>query len=75
MPSIARLLLILGILLIVAAGLVYLAARLGIQIGRLPGDFRIELGNFTCLIALGTSILLSVILTVVLTVIVRFLNK
>jgi len=75
MPSLARILLILGILLIVAAGLVYLAARLGIQFGRLPGDFRIERGNFTCLIALGTSILLSVILTVVLNIIVRFLNK
>lgn len=75
MLSLARILLILGILLIVVAGLVYLAARLGIQFGRLPGDFRIERGNFTCLIALGTSILLSVILTVVLNIIVRFLNK
>ena len=75
MPSLARILLILGILLIVAAGLVYLAARLGIQLGRLPGDIRIERGNFTCLIALGTSILLSVILTVVLNIIIRFLNK
>ena len=75
MLSIARLLVILGIILLVAGGLIYLAARLGISFGRLPGDIRIERGNLTCLIALGTSILLSVILTVVLNVIVRFLNK
>jgi hypothetical protein len=75
MLSIARLLVILGVILIVAGGLIYLVARLGLPLGRLPGDIRIERGNFTCLIALGTSILLSVILTVVLNIIVRFLNK
>jgi hypothetical protein len=75
MLSIARVLVILGVILVIAGGLIYLAARLGLPLGRLPGDFRIERNNFTCVIALGTSILLSVILTVVLNIIVRFLNK
>ncbi len=58
-----------------AGGLIYLAPRLGLPLGRLPGDIRIERTNVSCVIALGTSILLSVILTVVLNIIVRFLNK
>ncbi len=75
MLSIARILVILGVILVIAGGLIYLVARLGLPLGRLPGDFRIERNNFTCVIALGTSILLSIILTVVLNIIVRFLNK
>ncbi len=75
MLSAARLLVILGVILVIAGGLIYLLARLGLPLGRLPGDFRVERGNFTCLIALGTSILLSVILTVVVNIIARFLNK
>jgi hypothetical protein len=75
MLSGARLLVILGVILVIAGGLIYLVARLGLPLGRLPGDIRIEQRNFTCVIALGTSILLSIILTVVLNLIVRFLNK
>ena len=75
MLSIARILVILGVVLVIAGGLIYLAARLGLPLGKLPGDIRIERNNFTCVFALGTSILLSVILTVVLNLIVRFLNK
>ena len=44
-------------------------------IGRLPGDIRIERGNLTCVIALGTSILLSVALTVILNLMARILKK
>jgi hypothetical protein len=75
MLSFARLLVILGVILIIAGGLFYLLARLGIPLGRLPGNIRIEGNNFTCVFALGASILLSIILTVVLNIIVRFMNK
>jgi hypothetical protein len=75
MLSVARILVILGVILLVAGGLLYLVARLGIPLGRMPGDIRIEQKNFTCVISLGTSILLSIILTVVLNIIARFLNK
>jgi hypothetical protein len=54
---------------------VYLAARTGLPIGRLPGDIRIERDNFSCSFPIVTSILLSIILTIALNVIVRFLNK
>jgi hypothetical protein len=75
MIPIARLLVIIGVILIAAGGLIFLAARLGLPLGRLPGDIRIERGGLTCVIALGTSILLSVILTLALNLLARFLNK
>jgi hypothetical protein len=75
MIVIARIFIILGIVLVIIGGLIYLAARLGITLGRLPGDIQIERGNSTCVIALGTSILLSIVLTILLNLFVRFLNK
>jgi hypothetical protein len=75
MIPIARLLVIIGVILIAAGGLIFLAARFGLPLGRLPGDIRIERGGLTCVIALGTSILLSVILTLALNLLARFLNK
>jgi hypothetical protein len=75
MIAVARIFILLGIVLVVIGGLIYLAARLGIPLGRLPGDIRVERQNFTCVFALGTSILLSIVLTLLLNLIVRFLNK
>jgi len=75
MLSVARILIFLGLILIVVGGLLYLVARFGVPLGRLPGDIRIERGNFTCVFPLATSILLSVVLTIVLNLIVRYLNR
>jgi hypothetical protein len=75
MLSFARILIIIGVVLLITGGLIYLAARMGIQFGKLPGNIRIEGNNFTCVFALGASILLSIILTVVLNIVARFLNK
>ena len=73
--AIARLLIILGLVLLLAGGALYLLARFGMQLGRLPGDIRIQTGNVTCVFPLVTSILLSIVLTVVLNLIIRFLNR
>lgn len=75
MINFARIFLILGVIFLVVAGLLYLAARLNLPLGRLPGDIRIQTGNVTCVFPLVTSILLSIILTVVLNLIIRFLNR
>jgi hypothetical protein len=75
MLSLARVLILLGLALIVIGGLVYVVARTGLPLGRLPGDIRIERDNFSCFFPIVTSILLSIILTIALNVIVRFLNK
>lgn len=70
-----KVLMILGVVFIVVGGLLYLAGRFGLPLGNLPGDIRIERGNFTCAFPLVTSIVLSIVLTVVLNLVVRFLNK
>jgi len=75
MLSFARLLILAGLAFIVIGGLVYLVARTGLPLGRLPGDIRIERDNFSCFFPLATSILLSIILTLVLNLVVRWLNK
>ena len=41
----------------------------------LPGDIRIARKNFTCVFALGTSILLSILLTIGLNLLARLLNR
>ena len=62
--SIARLLVVVGLLL-VALGLLWpMIDKIGL--GRLPGDIMIERGNFRLYIPLATSLLVSVILSVIL---------
>jgi hypothetical protein len=75
MMSMARLFIVLGLVFLVMGGLIYLAARSGLSASRLPGNIRIEGQNFTCVFALGASILLSILLTVILNVIVRMMNR
>ena len=75
MENIARFLVIGGIVLILIGGGVYLAAKFGIPLGRLPGDIRIEGQNGSFYFPVTTSILVSVILTVVINLIMRFFRK
>lgn len=75
MFSLARFLMILGIIIFLIGGLIYLTGRLGIPLGRLPGDIRIQGENYTCLIPLATSILLSIVLTVLINLVARYLNR
>ncbi len=72
MPDLGRLLIIVGIFLLVVGGLFVLLPKIGISLGRLPGDIRFDSGQTTCLIPIATSILLSVILTIILNLIGRF---
>ncbi len=75
MENLAKYLVIGGIILILAGGGVYLAAKFGLPLGRLPGDIHIENGNFTFYFPLASSILISVVLTIILNIIVRFFRK
>lgn len=75
METIARYLMLGGIALFLIGGGVYLAAKLGIPLGRLPGDIRIEGENGTFYFPLASSVLVSVVLTILLNVIVRLLKK
>jgi hypothetical protein len=65
----------LGVILIVLGGALWLLAKVGLPLGRLPGDIRIEGERVSCYVPIVTMIILSVVLTIVLNVIVRFLNR
>ena len=64
-----------GIVLFAVGGLVFLASRFDLPVGRLPGDIRIERENFSFYFPLASSIVISVILTIILNVVVRLIKK
>jgi hypothetical protein len=66
---------VLGVVLVIVGGGLWLLGKAGLPLGRLPGDIRIEREGFSCYFPLATMILLSIILTVVLNIIVRLLNR
>ena len=66
MESIARYLMLGGIVLFLVGGGIYLAAKFGLPLGRLPGDIRIEGENGSFYFPIATSILVSVALTIIL---------
>jgi hypothetical protein len=69
--SLARWLVIAGAALAGAGVLIWLSGRLGLPLGRLPGDLRFEAGGATCFVPLAASILLSLLLTLILNLIAR----
>ncbi|HMU93108.1 MAG TPA: DUF2905 domain-containing protein [Anaerolineales bacterium] len=75
MESVARYLMLGGIILFLIGGGVYLAARFGIPLGRLPGDIRIEGENGSFYFPVTSSILVSVILSLLLNLISKLMNK
>jgi hypothetical protein len=66
---------IFGGVILVIGGMVYIAGKVGIPLGRLPGDIRIERENFTCFFPLTTMIIVSVILSIGFNLITKWLNK
>ena len=75
MESLAKYLVIGGVILILVGGGVYLASKFGIPLGHLPGDIHIQNGNFSFYFPLASSILVSVILTILLNIIIRLIRK
>ncbi|MFZ5905659.1 MAG: DUF2905 domain-containing protein [Chloroflexota bacterium] len=75
METISRYLMLGGITLFLIGGGVYLAAKFGIPLGRLPGDIRIEREGFSFYFPLASGILVSVVLTIILNLVVRLWRK
>jgi hypothetical protein len=72
MNEFGKALLGLGLLLVVMGALVLLAGRMGLPLGRLPGDFAYRGRRVSVFFPLGTSILVSVALSALLYLISRF---
>lgn len=75
METIARYLMFAGVTLFLIGGGMYLAAKFGIPLGRLPGDIRIEGENGSFYFPVTSSILVSVLLTVILNLLRWLLKK
>lgn len=75
MIPIARIFIIFGLVLLAIGGLLYLAGKVGLPLGRLPGDIRFQGENFSCFFPIVSMLLISIVLTVVLNVIARMLNR
>jgi len=75
LPTFAKIFLIIGVVFLVIGGLLYLASRLNLPLGRLPGDFTFQGKGYTCIIPLATSILLSIVLSIILTLLSRFIGR
>jgi hypothetical protein len=65
MESLARTLIAVGVVLLLAGLVVFLAARIGLPLGRLPGDLAWRGRYGAVFVPLGTSLLLSVVLSLV----------
>ncbi len=72
MHDLGKMLLGLGLLLALSGAAILLASRLGLPLGRLPGDFSYKGKNVSFYFPLGTSILISVVLSAILYVLSRF---
>jgi hypothetical protein len=64
MIEIGKALLGLGLLLVVVGVVTLIAARFGLPLGRLPGDFVYRGKNVSVFVPLGTSLLISVVLSI-----------
>jgi hypothetical protein len=72
MSEVGRIIVILGISLIVIGGVVMLLGRVGLPLGRLPGDIVYKGKNTIFYFPLATSILLSIVLSIVMYLVGRF---
>jgi hypothetical protein len=72
MNDLGRLLIGVGLVLLIAGGLLLLLGRTGIPLGRLPGDISYRGKNLSVYFPLGTSILLSVVLSLIFYLLARF---
>jgi hypothetical protein len=70
--NLGRLLIGVGLVLLVAGGLLLLLGRTGLPLGKLPGDISYRGRNLSVYFPLGTSILLSVVLSLIFYLLSRF---
>ncbi len=73
--TIGKILVVVGIVAIVIGGALWGLGRIGLPLGRLPGDIHIERDGFSFYFPLATTILVSVGLTILLNIILRLFRK
>lgn len=71
LSSLARWLIIIGLVLVGIGAILWVITRLGIPLGQLPGDLRIQTERFTCFVPIVSTILISILLTLILNLVLR----
>ncbi len=74
MQSLGKFLLFTGALMILLGGLVILAGKAGLPLGRLPGDFTFRGKHVLFFAPIGTMVLVSLVLTILMNLFVRWLK-
>lgn len=74
MSSLGRLLMGLGVALFLLGALLLAASRLGLPLGRLPGDFVLRRGNFHLFFPLASMVIVSLLLSLAANLIGRWLR-
>ncbi len=72
MNEIGKMLLGLGLLLAAIGAVLLLGERIGLPLGRLPGDFAYKGKSFSVYFPLGTCVLISVVLSAIFYLLSRF---
>ena len=75
LSQVARIVALFGLVLLLVAGILFLLDRLGLPLGNLPVDIKIERGSFRCTIPIISSLILSVVLTVIINLVLFILKK
>ncbi|TFG48579.1 MAG: DUF2905 domain-containing protein [Anaerolineales bacterium] len=72
---IARIVAVLGLVLLILAGILFLVGRLELPLGKLPGDFVFRRGNLTCAVPLVSSLVFSILITLILNILLAVFRK
>jgi hypothetical protein len=72
MSELGKALVGIGLLLVLFGALLLVAARIGLPLGRLPGDISYRGKNVSFFAPLGTSLLVSLLLSAILYLVTRF---
>ncbi len=75
MTDFARLLIIIGLVVVFAGILLLVAIRYFPWLGNLPGDFRIERENFKIYMPLATMLLISILASIILNIVIRIFHR
>lgn len=74
LEGIGRWLVILGALLVVVGGAIWLLGKAFPNLSQFPGTLRIQTGNVTCVFPVLAMIVISIVLTILLNLFSRFLK-
>jgi len=71
----ARLLIIIGLVIVFTGVLILVAIRFFPWLGNLPGDVRIERENFNVYIPFATMLLISILASILLNIVIRIFRR